>query len=899
MDDAAFPELGYDDDDDNFALNGGEPDTEEIPSSNRAMNVTSRSDLISSRVEDWISNQQNKYANSKRCLNENNDWNPLDWHMNLNEEMAEKRRRLEGIENAVASATAKILEVRMRRKAASSRTSQKQDGDNAAKMDGKENDETENSTTLLLKYPPVDGRPWIGVCSANNLHRAYLAQYVKPQKNVEWSNMTMFGPSASSNHKFQALMEEVLTEKALEGIFKQNAVERNVNGLISDKRAKLSSSLQNELWIDKYAPKNFLELVTEDEKNRLALLWLKSWDEYVFHRSFKYDSLEEKDKRFLEMEMTKSPGPITQMIQMPRLKILMIQGSSGKGKSCLAEIAAKQAGYRPFIINVSEVQSLAEFRSKIEDVSGLGAIDLHFKQNIERTPSKCLNKSDLKQQPTCLIIDGMEYGAPEMAKFLVNWITKTNKKDGKKSTVLTVKRPIICTCNNVFVPALKELRPYILTLRISECNQKLLLRRLQKICSTESINIPPIELERLLSACHSDIRLCLNTLQFYYTFANASNKETKPLNALHFDKLTVKKDGRGNADISIFDSIAAVLTLDHYVDGKGMMTEVSKRCENVYNTMNHCEDMDRLYALLFQNLNEELKLSHKQRKNAALYFISADLNHQIIYSGQRFELLRYQAFIAVGLHLCLATYVSKRLSINLQAQQAYNEKLKISQQILRYVRTGAMWKEPNWLTYYDLTQSVLPALYFIIQPPIQPMNAQLYGGADLVAISNIVDVMISFGLTYTLKYEDIGANYSMEPAIDVLTCFPLTSQSAVHTYSSEIQQIDGAGNRPKIFLTNNTKKFIAHQIELAKIRGGPTTEHLDDDHNLSHPTTPKTPHLKELAERINRKPTTPLSRTPFAQKRNKTLHQGFTFRYNQGSTQAIRRNIRIDALFFK
>ncbi|QHO12089.1 3-ketoacyl-CoA thiolase 1, peroxisomal [Arachis hypogaea] len=40
--------------------------------------------------------------------------------------------------------------------------------------------------------------------------------------------------------------------------------------------------LQEQLWVDKYAPKSFTELLSDEQTNREVLLWLKQWDSAVF-----------------------------------------------------------------------------------------------------------------------------------------------------------------------------------------------------------------------------------------------------------------------------------------------------------------------------------------------------------------------------------------------------------------------------------------------------------------------------------------------------------------------------------------------------------------------------------------------------------------------------------------
>ena len=39
---------------------------------------------------------------------------------------------------------------------------------------------------------------------------------------------------------------------------------------------------EDELWVDKYAPRSFLELLSDESINRGVVRWLKSWDAVVF-----------------------------------------------------------------------------------------------------------------------------------------------------------------------------------------------------------------------------------------------------------------------------------------------------------------------------------------------------------------------------------------------------------------------------------------------------------------------------------------------------------------------------------------------------------------------------------------------------------------------------------------
>ena len=47
----------------------------------------------------------------------------------------------------------------------------------------------------------------------------------------------------------------------------------------NDKTTKASDG---QLWVDKYAPKGYMDLLTDDVTNRKVMTWLKSWDQLAF-----------------------------------------------------------------------------------------------------------------------------------------------------------------------------------------------------------------------------------------------------------------------------------------------------------------------------------------------------------------------------------------------------------------------------------------------------------------------------------------------------------------------------------------------------------------------------------------------------------------------------------------
>lgn len=92
----------------------------------------------------------------------------------------------------------------------------------------------------------------------------------------------------------------------------------------------------SQLWVDKYAPKSFLDLLTDEKMNREVLKWLKSWDESVFKRA-------PKAALFGPSNLDKSDRADSR----PEHKVILLSGPPGHGKTTLAHVVATRCGYCP------------------------------------------------------------------------------------------------------------------------------------------------------------------------------------------------------------------------------------------------------------------------------------------------------------------------------------------------------------------------------------------------------------------------------------------------------------------------------------------------------------------------------------------------------------------------
>lgn len=188
-----------------------------------------------------------------------------------------------------------------------------------------------------------------------------------------------------------------------------------------------------------------MELLSDESVNRSFLSWMKLWDKIVFNREVVRRKKQapqpptfgfKKFSREPEVEGLDAKG-------FPTHRIAMLSGPPGLGKTTLAHLVARHAGYNVVEVNASDDRSPEAFRQAL----------------LASTEMRSLMGSD--PRPNCLVLDEVD-GAPAasidlLIKFVQGKLVQKGKKNkdagGKKSE--GCKRPVICICNEAYTPSLR------------------------------------------------------------------------------------------------------------------------------------------------------------------------------------------------------------------------------------------------------------------------------------------------------------------------------------------------------------------------------------------------------------------------------------------------------------
>ncbi|XP_078273779.1 chromosome transmission fidelity protein 18 homolog [Rhinoraja longicauda] len=581
----------------------------------------------------------------------------------------------------------------------------------------------------------------------------------------------------------------------------------------------------SSLWVDKFTPRQYTELLSDDYTNRCLLKWLKLWDTVVFGREKtvrkskpvmdKHSSLKQSYPQQQQQNKWKTKAQITEEMldaeldahSRPKCKVALLSGPPGLGKTTLAHVIANHAGYNVVEMNASDDRSPEIFKTRIESATQMKSV------------------LGANEKPNCLIIDEID-GAPTAA--INTLLSLVNRKAGKEAETPMgagkkkkkergiLWRPIICICNDQYVPSLRQLRQQAFTLVFPPTLPSRLVQRLNEIANKKGMKADQGILMSLCDKAENDIRSCVNTLQFLH------GRGTKELSMKMIRTTTIGLKDQNKSLFSVWQEIFQLPKLQRkrisqegssrsemWTDGdqdplntvaRTPISAAAQRFNHILHLSTSTGEHEKITQGLYDNfLHMRFKDPSFSGVCLALEWLEfTDILNEKVMGMQNFQLMRYLPFLPVAFHMLFAATNVARISYpsshyEARAKQGQMQNLLTSMvgEISPAIRSR--------LTLKAFVSEILCLLLDILSPKLRPVNTQLYSAREKQQLADLIGAMLSYNLTYhqerTLEGQYI---YLLDPNVEDVCRFP-----------------DLPARRP---MTYQAKQLIAREIELEKMR---------------------------------------------------------------------------------